>query len=149
MPIISEISAHFGAGSSVTYNFHEFYPLSTNSSPHAASFHGDMTLAKEMITFSFQTLQTPSLLLYVDSFYDEYLSVILAKNGESHLSVRNVNCVISTVQVDCSVSKALRLETRKNLHTLQMPVCFILLCFPELQKYCFRCIISVIILRFF
>ncbi|XP_032284243.1 contactin-associated protein-like 4 [Phoca vitulina] len=76
-----EISAHFGAGSSVTYNFHEFYPLSTNSSPHAASFHGDMTLAKEMITFSFQTLQTPSLLLYVDSFYDEYLSVILAKNG--------------------------------------------------------------------
>nr|XP_025743681.1 contactin-associated protein-like 4 [Callorhinus ursinus] len=76
-----EISAHFGAGSSVTYNFHEFYPLSTNSSPHAASFHGDMVLAREMITFSFQTLQTPSLLLYVDSFYNEYLSVILAKNG--------------------------------------------------------------------
>uniref|UniRef100_A0A452R5W8 Contactin associated protein like 3 n=1 Tax=Ursus americanus TaxID=9643 RepID=A0A452R5W8_URSAM len=76
-----EISALFGAGSSVTYNFHEFYPLSTNSSPHAASFHGDMTLAGEMITFSFQTRQTPSLLLYVDSFYDEYLSVILANNG--------------------------------------------------------------------
>uniref|UniRef100_A0A8C7BKF3 Contactin-associated protein-like 4 n=1 Tax=Neovison vison TaxID=452646 RepID=A0A8C7BKF3_NEOVI len=76
-----EVSAHFGAGSSVTYNFHEFYPLSTNSSPHAASFHGDMTLARERITFSFQTLQTPSLLLYVDSFYNKYLSVILAKNG--------------------------------------------------------------------
>ncbi|XP_026346543.4 contactin-associated protein-like 4 [Ursus arctos] len=76
-----EISALFGAGSSVTYNFHEFYPLSTNSSPHAASFHGDVTLAGEMITFSFQTRQTPSLLLYVDSFYDEYLSVILANNG--------------------------------------------------------------------
>ncbi|XP_049470401.1 contactin-associated protein-like 4 [Panthera uncia] len=76
-----EISAHFGTGSSVTYSFHEFYPLSTNSSPLAASFHGDMTLAGETITFSFQTVRTPSLLLYVDSFYKEYLSVILAKNG--------------------------------------------------------------------
>lgn len=143
MPIISEISALFGAGSSVTYNFHEFYPLSTNSSPHAASFHGDMTLAGEMITFSFQTRQTPSLLLYVDSFYDEYLSVILANNGESHFSVS------SAVRVECSVSKPLELETRKNFHTLQTPVCSILLCFPGLQKYCFKCIISVIILRFF
>uniref|UniRef100_A0A452R6R6 Contactin associated protein like 3 n=1 Tax=Ursus americanus TaxID=9643 RepID=A0A452R6R6_URSAM len=114
-----EISALFGAGSSVTYNFHEFYPLSTNSSPHAASFHGDMTLAGEMITFSFQTRQTPSLLLYVDSFYDEYLSVILANNGESHLSVS------SAVRVECSVSKPLELETRKNFHTLQTPVCSI------------------------
>uniref|UniRef100_A0A452R680 Contactin associated protein like 3 n=1 Tax=Ursus americanus TaxID=9643 RepID=A0A452R680_URSAM len=108
----------------------------TNSSPHAASFHGDMTLAGEMITFSFQTRQTPSLLLYVDSFYDEYLSVILANNGESHLSVS------SAVRVECSVSKPLELETRKNFHTLQTPVCSILLCFPGLQKYCFKCIIS-------
>nr|XP_060477486.1 contactin-associated protein-like 4 [Panthera onca] len=76
-----EISAHFGPGSSVTYSFHEFHPLSTNSSPLAASFHGDMALAGETITFSFQTVRTPSLLLYVDSFYKEYLSVILAKNG--------------------------------------------------------------------
>uniref|UniRef100_A0A452R7S8 Contactin associated protein like 3 n=1 Tax=Ursus americanus TaxID=9643 RepID=A0A452R7S8_URSAM len=96
-----EISALFGAGSSVTYNFHEFYPLSTNSSPHAASFHGDMTLAGEMITFSFQTRQTPSLLLYVDSFYDEYLSVILANNGESHLSVSSMCwCLLLMGQVD-------------------------------------------------
>uniref|UniRef100_A0A8C7BQN0 Contactin-associated protein-like 4 n=1 Tax=Neovison vison TaxID=452646 RepID=A0A8C7BQN0_NEOVI len=73
--------------------------------PHAASFHGDMTLARERITFSFQTLQTPSLLLYVDSFYNKYLSVILAKNGESHLSVRNINCVVHTVHVECSVNK--------------------------------------------
>uniref|UniRef100_A0A8C4LKK4 Uncharacterized protein n=1 Tax=Equus asinus asinus TaxID=83772 RepID=A0A8C4LKK4_EQUAS len=76
-----EISAYFGPGSSVTYNFHEYYPLSTNSSPHAASFQGDVTLTRELITFSFRTAQTPSLLLYVDSFYEEYLSVILARNG--------------------------------------------------------------------
>ncbi|XP_006875302.1 PREDICTED: contactin-associated protein-like 4-like [Chrysochloris asiatica] len=76
-----EISADFGPGSSVTYNFQEYYSLSANSSPYAASFYGDMTLVREMITFSFRTVQTPSLLLYVDSFYKEYLSVILAKNG--------------------------------------------------------------------
>ncbi|XP_044517258.1 contactin-associated protein-like 4 isoform X5 [Gracilinanus agilis] len=76
-----EISAYFGSGSSVTYNFQEYYTLSKNSSSHAASFHGDMTLTRETITFSFRTTRTPSLLLYVGSFYKEYLSVILAKNG--------------------------------------------------------------------
>ncbi|XP_074137802.1 contactin-associated protein-like 4 isoform X2 [Sminthopsis crassicaudata] len=78
---LNEISAYFGSGSSVTYNFQEYYTLSKNSSSHAASFHGDMTLIRETITFSFRTTRTPSLLLYVGSFYKEYLSVTLAKNG--------------------------------------------------------------------
>ncbi|XP_028022425.2 contactin-associated protein-like 4 isoform X2 [Balaenoptera acutorostrata] len=76
-----EISAYFGSGSSVIYNFQENYSLSKNSSFHAASFHGDMRLSRETIKFSFRTTRTPSLLLYVNSFYKEYLSVIIAKNG--------------------------------------------------------------------
>ncbi|XP_042775657.1 contactin-associated protein-like 4 isoform X2 [Panthera leo] len=76
-----EISAYFGSGSSVIYNFQENYSLSKNSSSHAASFHGDMKLSREMIKFSFRTARAPSLLLYVSSFYKEYLSVIIAKNG--------------------------------------------------------------------
>ncbi|XP_023082594.1 contactin-associated protein-like 4 isoform X6 [Piliocolobus tephrosceles] len=76
-----EISAYFGSGSSVIYNFQENYLLSKNSSSHAASFHGDMKLSREMIKFSFRTTRTPSLLLFVSSFYKEYLSVIIAKNG--------------------------------------------------------------------
>ncbi|XP_059759563.1 contactin-associated protein-like 4 isoform X6 [Balaenoptera ricei] len=76
-----EISAYFGSGSSVIYNFQENYSLSKNSSSHAASFHGDMRLSRETIKFSFRTTRTPSLLLYVNSFYKEYLSVIIAKNG--------------------------------------------------------------------
>ncbi|XP_011896252.1 PREDICTED: contactin-associated protein-like 4 isoform X2 [Cercocebus atys] len=76
-----EISAYFGTGSSVTYNFQEYHSPSTNASSHAASFQGEMTLTQETIAFSFRTVQAPSLLLYVDSFYKEYLSVILAKNG--------------------------------------------------------------------
>uniref|UniRef100_A0A8C6AJK9 Contactin associated protein family member 4 n=1 Tax=Monodon monoceros TaxID=40151 RepID=A0A8C6AJK9_MONMO len=77
-----EISAYFGSGSSVIYNFQENYSLSKNSSSHAASFHGDMRLSRETIKFSFRTTRTPSLLLYVNSFYKEYLSVIIAKNGD-------------------------------------------------------------------
>uniref|UniRef100_A0A673UCQ4 Contactin associated protein family member 4 n=1 Tax=Suricata suricatta TaxID=37032 RepID=A0A673UCQ4_SURSU len=77
-----EISAHFGSGSSVVYNFQENYSLNKNSSSHAASFHGDKKLSREMIKFSFRTSRAPSLLLYVSSFYKEYLSVIIAKNGD-------------------------------------------------------------------
>nr|XP_009934996.1 PREDICTED: contactin-associated protein-like 4 [Opisthocomus hoazin] len=76
-----EISAYFGTGTSVTYNFQEYYTLAKNSSSHASSFYADMTLNKEAITFAFRTTRTPSLLLYVSSFYKEYLSVILARNG--------------------------------------------------------------------
>ncbi|XP_048211046.1 contactin-associated protein-like 4 isoform X2 [Perognathus longimembris pacificus] len=76
-----EISAYFGTGSSVIYNFQENYSLSKNSSSHAASFHGDRKLSREMIEFSFRTTRAPSLLLYMSSFYKEYLSIIIAKNG--------------------------------------------------------------------
>ncbi|CAK7301499.1 Contactin-associated protein-like 3 [Vulpes lagopus] len=47
----------------------------------SALFHEDLTLAGEIATLSFRTTGTPSLLLYVSSFYEEYLSVILAPNG--------------------------------------------------------------------
>uniref|UniRef100_H0WNX4 Uncharacterized protein n=1 Tax=Otolemur garnettii TaxID=30611 RepID=H0WNX4_OTOGA len=76
-----EISAYFETGSSMTYNFQEHYVLSENSSSLASSLHRDVTLTREMITLSFRTTRTPSLLLYVSSFYEEYLSVILANNG--------------------------------------------------------------------
>uniref|UniRef100_A0A8C6QD47 Contactin associated protein-like 4 n=1 Tax=Nannospalax galili TaxID=1026970 RepID=A0A8C6QD47_NANGA len=76
-----EISAYFGSSSSVIYNFQENYSLSKNSTSQAASFHGDMKLSRETIKFSFRTTRAPSLLLYMSSFYKEYLSVIIAKNG--------------------------------------------------------------------
>ncbi|XP_064901859.1 contactin-associated protein-like 4 isoform X3 [Columba livia] len=76
-----EISAYFGTGTSVTYNFQEYYAVAKNSSSHASSFYADMTLNREAITFAFRTTRTPSLLLYVSSFYKEYLSVILTRNG--------------------------------------------------------------------
>ncbi|KAM6229705.1 contactin-associated protein-like 4 [Porphyrio hochstetteri] len=77
-----EISAYFGTGTSVTYNFQEYYTLAKNSSSHASSFYADMTLNRESITFAFRTTRTPSLLLYVSSFYKEYLSIILTRTGD-------------------------------------------------------------------
>ncbi|XP_014797567.1 PREDICTED: contactin-associated protein-like 4 isoform X3 [Calidris pugnax] len=76
-----EISAYFETGTSVTYNFQEYYTLAKNSTSHASSFYADMTLNREAITFAFRTTRTPSLLLYVSSFYKEYLSVILTRSG--------------------------------------------------------------------
>ncbi|XP_040838274.1 contactin-associated protein-like 4 isoform X2 [Ochotona curzoniae] len=76
-----EISAYFGSGSSVVYNFQENYSLSKNSSSHAAPFHGDRKLSREVLSLGFRTTRAPSLLLYMSAFYKEYLSVIIAKNG--------------------------------------------------------------------
>lgn len=77
-----EISAYFETGSSMTYNFQEYYTLSKNtSSLTASSLQKDITFSSETITLSFQTTETPSSLLYVSSYYEEYLSVILATNG--------------------------------------------------------------------
>ncbi|XP_036760340.2 contactin-associated protein-like 3 isoform X2 [Manis pentadactyla] len=78
-----EISAYFGIGSSVIYNFQEHYnhTSSKNSSSLVALFREDLTLTGEMTTLSFRTTGTPSLLLCVSSFSEEYLSVILAPNG--------------------------------------------------------------------
>ncbi|XP_040612099.1 contactin-associated protein-like 3 isoform X2 [Mesocricetus auratus] len=76
-----EISAYFETGSSLTYNFQEHSTLSENTSSLASSLHGDVILSRETITLSFRTTRTPCLLLYVSSFSEEYLSVILANNG--------------------------------------------------------------------
>ncbi|ELK14425.1 Contactin-associated protein-like 3, partial [Pteropus alecto] len=79
----NEISAYFRSGSSVIYNFQELsnYTFSKNSSSFAVLLHEDLTLTGEIATVSFQTTKTPSLLLYVSSFQEEYLSIILAPNG--------------------------------------------------------------------
>ncbi|XP_076987441.1 contactin-associated protein-like 3 isoform X2 [Tamandua tetradactyla] len=79
----SEISAYFRTGSSVIYNFqeHSNYTLGKNSSSLASLLREEVTLNREMVTLSFRTTETPSLLLYVSSFQEEYLSVVLAHNG--------------------------------------------------------------------
>ncbi|XP_069790927.1 contactin-associated protein-like 5 isoform X4 [Narcine bancroftii] len=76
-----EVSALFEAGTSVTYNFHESYGMARNISTHLSAIYSDLTLSRENIAFSFRTTHVPSLLLYVDSYYQEHMAVVLCRNG--------------------------------------------------------------------
>ncbi|XP_016040468.2 contactin-associated protein-like 3 [Erinaceus europaeus] len=84
---LDEISAYFATGSSIIYSFQEYYnhSFTKNFSSFAALLSEDLTLTREMATVSFRTTGTPSLLLYVNSLSEEYLSVILAPNGSLQL----------------------------------------------------------------
>uniref|UniRef100_A0A667ZRR0 Contactin associated protein like 3 n=1 Tax=Myripristis murdjan TaxID=586833 RepID=A0A667ZRR0_9TELE len=77
-----EISASFKSGTSVSYTFKEPYELSRNSSALPSSIYSDMTLRGENISLSFRSSQSPALLLYVSSYYREYLALLINKHGE-------------------------------------------------------------------
>uniref|UniRef100_A0A8I5NNJ3 Contactin associated protein family member 5 n=1 Tax=Papio anubis TaxID=9555 RepID=A0A8I5NNJ3_PAPAN len=76
-----EVSAVFEAGTSVTYMFQEPYPVTKNISLSSSAIYTDSAPSKENIAFSFVTAQTPSLLLFVNSSSQDFLAVLLCKNG--------------------------------------------------------------------
>ncbi|XP_040896361.1 contactin-associated protein-like 4 [Toxotes jaculatrix] len=80
-----EVSASFKSTMSITYSLKEPYELSRNSSAWPSSIYSDMTLRGENISLSFRTLQSPALLLYVSSFYREYLALLINKHDELEL----------------------------------------------------------------
>ncbi|XP_071773431.2 contactin-associated protein-like 4 [Centroberyx gerrardi] len=77
-----EVSASFKSATSVSYTFKEPYEPSRNSSALPSSIYSDMTLRGEKISLSFRTGQSPALLLYVSSFYREYLALLINKHDE-------------------------------------------------------------------
>uniref|UniRef100_A0A3P9DC44 Contactin-associated protein-like 4 n=1 Tax=Maylandia zebra TaxID=106582 RepID=A0A3P9DC44_9CICH len=77
-----EVSASFKPGTSVSYTFKEPYELSRNSSALPSSIYSEMTLRAENISLSFRTNQSPALLLYVSSYYREYLAVLINKHDK-------------------------------------------------------------------
>ncbi|KAM3875665.1 contactin-associated protein-like 4 [Diretmus argenteus] len=77
-----EVSASFKSHTSISYTFKEPYELSRNSSALPFSIYSDMTLRGENISLSFRTSQSPALLLYVSSFYREYLALLISKHDE-------------------------------------------------------------------
>uniref|UniRef100_A0A673A822 Contactin associated protein like 3 n=1 Tax=Sphaeramia orbicularis TaxID=375764 RepID=A0A673A822_9TELE len=72
-----EVSASFKAGTSVSYTFKEPYELMRNNSALPSSIYSDMTLKGENVSLSFRTFQSPALLLYVSSYYREYLALLV------------------------------------------------------------------------
>lgn len=82
LSILSEVSALFEAGTSITYIFQEPYPVTKNASTSSSAIYADAITSKENIAFSFLTAHAPSLLLYINTYFHEYLAVILSKNGK-------------------------------------------------------------------
>ncbi|XP_075385400.1 contactin-associated protein-like 5 isoform X1 [Tenrec ecaudatus] len=76
-----EVSAVFKAGTSVTYMLQELYPVSKSTNLSSSAIYMDAVPSKEDIAFSFMTAQAPSLLLYINSSSQDFLAVLLCKNG--------------------------------------------------------------------
>ncbi|XP_056146094.1 contactin-associated protein-like 5 isoform X2 [Lampris incognitus] len=76
-----EVSVSFDRESSVTYTFQEPFSVMQNRSSQASTVSRERSRARESIAFSFLTLQSPAMLLTVSTFSQQYIAVILAKNG--------------------------------------------------------------------
>ncbi|XP_018424066.1 PREDICTED: contactin-associated protein-like 5 [Nanorana parkeri] len=109
-----EVSAMFEAGTSVTYVFQEPYPVSRNSNASASAIYADTVISRENIAFSFVTAQAPSLLLYLDSFYQDYLAVLLCRNGSLQVRYK-----VGTDAVHVLTVNSKRLDNRK-LHYVKI-----------------------------
>lgn len=76
----AEVSVSFDRESSVTYTFQEPFSVMQNRSSHAASISTD-SRAREDVAFSFVTSQKPAMLMTISTFSQQYIAVILARNG--------------------------------------------------------------------
>uniref|UniRef100_A0AAQ6AJ42 Contactin associated protein-like 5a n=1 Tax=Amphiprion ocellaris TaxID=80972 RepID=A0AAQ6AJ42_AMPOC len=74
------VSVSFDRESSVTYTFQEPFSVMQNRSSQASSVSTD-SRAREDVAFSFVTSQRPAMLLTVSTFSQQYIAVILARNG--------------------------------------------------------------------
>ncbi|XP_070694529.1 contactin-associated protein-like 5 [Pempheris klunzingeri] len=80
-----EVSVSFDIESSVTYTFQEPFSVMQNRSLQASSVSTESSRAREDVAFSFVTSQRPAMLLTVSTFSQQYIAVILTKNG--HLQI--------------------------------------------------------------
>ncbi|KAK6315407.1 hypothetical protein J4Q44_G00149360 [Coregonus suidteri] len=76
-----EVSVSFDRESSVTYTFQEPFSVMQNRSFQASSVYRENSRARENMAFIFMTTQSPAMLLTVSTFSQQYIAVILARNG--------------------------------------------------------------------
>ncbi|KAI5617150.1 contactin-associated protein-like 2 precursor, partial [Silurus asotus] len=74
-----DVGAYFEAGTMVWYKLMPEGKDLTQSSPT------DVNLTQEVVTFSFSTTSTPSILLYISSRILDYMAVVLQRNGSLQL----------------------------------------------------------------
>uniref|UniRef100_A0A8C6XZ49 Contactin associated protein family member 5 n=1 Tax=Naja naja TaxID=35670 RepID=A0A8C6XZ49_NAJNA len=83
-----EVSAVFEADTSITYTFQEPYPVTKNASSTSSAIYAGTSIPKENIAFTFLTANAPSLLFYLNASSQDYLAVILSKNGSLQVRYR-------------------------------------------------------------
>lgn len=81
---VADVGAYFEAGTLVRYNL---MPDVTSSASNveekdfSQSLPLDVNLTHEVVSFSFSTSSTPSILLYISSRTPDYMAVVLRPNG--------------------------------------------------------------------
>ncbi|GAB1285337.1 Contactin-associated protein-like 5-2 [Apodemus speciosus] len=83
-----EISALFDSGTSVTYMFQEPYSVTKNASLSMSAVYTDTASFKETIMLSFMTAQSPTLLLYLNFSSQNFLAILLSRNGSLQVRYR-------------------------------------------------------------
>ncbi|XP_034154116.2 contactin-associated protein-like 2 [Pangasianodon hypophthalmus] len=97
-----DVGAYFEAGTLVRYNLMPEVTSSVSSmdgKDFAQSLNTDMNLTREVVTFSFSTSSTPSILLYISSRIHDYMAVVLRRNGSLQLRY-NIGGLLEPFTVD-------------------------------------------------
>lgn len=86
MFFFSDIGAYFEIGSWLRYNIRK-KPISDEAAwanwidPHYDNFSLGYNDTADDIEFSFSTVHTPAVLLYISSFVQDYIAIILKTDG--------------------------------------------------------------------
>lgn len=92
---LSDIGAYFELGSWLRYNIWK-KPISDEAiwanwiDPHYDNFSLGYNDTSDDIEFSFSTVYTPAVLLYISSFVQDYIAVVLKRDGKSRRT-RNIS----------------------------------------------------------
>lgn len=84
----ADVGAFFEVGTLVRYNMVPELtaaPSRMDGKDLSRSQLMDRNLTQEVVTFSFSTSSTPSMLLYVSSWSHDYMAVVLRQNGKTLL----------------------------------------------------------------
>ncbi|XP_033856004.3 contactin-associated protein-like 2 [Acipenser ruthenus] len=76
-----DVGGFFETGTWIRYNFLTQAAASKDSLQSFPQASPNLNLTREDLAFSFSTTSTPSLLLYISSYVQDYLAVVLHQNG--------------------------------------------------------------------
>lgn len=97
--LLTDIGAYFEAGSWLRYDIRK-EPIDEDAwwanywiDPHWHNYSLGYNDTTDDIEFSFSTVQAPAVLLYISSFYKDYIAVLLKKDGAIYASRHVYICI--------------------------------------------------------